>query len=117
MEAEEESLRVPRLKRKCGGGDGGNPQPKKATAGRRRSRTRGAEPGSSSEEDSDSAPHYSVEEIKEDEFFLSATFLTCKDERGAFTTQEFYRPKKILCELRKVLLVEDQERRARGEMD
>jgi len=43
MEGEEENLRVPRLKRKCGGGDGENPQPKKVTAGRRRSRRRGAE--------------------------------------------------------------------------
>ncbi|XP_056292685.1 protein kinase, cAMP-dependent, regulatory, type II, alpha, B [Pseudoliparis swirei] len=31
-----------------------------------------------------------------DKFYLSATFLTCRDERGAFTPQEFYRLKKIL---------------------
>jgi len=48
-----------------------------------------------------------------DKFFLSGTFLTCKDERGAFTPQEFYRLKKILCDLRKVLLPEDEEKRER----
>jgi len=106
MEGEEESLRVPRLKRKCRE-DGENPQAKKVTAGRRRSRRRGEEPESSSEEeDSTPLPHYSVEELKDflrktkqmwhvkvedyfcqDKFFLSATFLTMKDERGAFTPQ------------------------------
>jgi len=60
MEEDEESLKVPRLK-KCGE-DGENPQAKKVTASRRRARRRGAEPEPSS---TDSAsPHYSVEEIK-----------------------------------------------------
>jgi len=49
-----------------------------------------------------------------DKFYLSATYLTRSDERGAFTPQEFYRLKKILCDLRKVLLLEDEEKRARG---
>ncbi|TNN44015.1 hypothetical protein EYF80_045780 [Liparis tanakae] len=137
MEGKEESLRVLRLKRKSRE-EGENPQAKKVTAGRRRSRRRGAEPESGSEEKEDSTPlpHYSVEELKDfirktkqmwhvkgkdyfcqDKFFLSATFLTMRDERGAFTPQEFYRLKKILCDLRKVLVVEDEEKRARGEVD
>ncbi|TNN61743.1 hypothetical protein EYF80_028042 [Liparis tanakae] len=68
---DEESLKVPRLKRKCGE----NPQAKKVTASRKR------------------------------------------DESGAFTDQAFYRLKKILCELRKVLLVEDADKRARVEIN
>ncbi|TNN53583.1 hypothetical protein EYF80_036226 [Liparis tanakae] len=44
--------------------------------------------------------------------FFSATFFTAKNERGAITVQEFYRLKKILCELRKVFLAEDTEKRA-----
>ncbi|TNN55730.1 hypothetical protein EYF80_034030 [Liparis tanakae] len=106
MEEDEESFKVPRLKRKCGE-DGENSQAKKVTADRRDSR--GAE--------FDQKRHVELEDYfpDRDKLFTSAGYYTTKKRRKPFTNREFCRLKKFLYDLRKVMDAEREEKKAEEE--